>query len=722
MEAVYLGLPPLKAAELKGVVIDTASRPVGGAQVAAFSPAGVITAQITDDRGGFDLYISPLYENVQLRVTAQGFQTVTVGMGASRIQLALAPQSDSIRTAGSLIDVPASQQGTSASIITSKELRERNEEQAEDLMRETPGVLLEQKGPRGGATDLLVRGSGPNANLVLLDGIPINTFFYGGLFDFADIPSDFIEEIDIARGPQSAIHGSYATGSVIDFVTREPGNGSAVDALAEGGSHDENRVALGGSGMIARDWGVAGSLSSFNGNGSVRNADYRNDSVFLSTSYRWFTSRLFVFGDFDSNAVGDPGPFGSDPKGLYPGIDLISRIKSNTPAFGLHWQDGITDNLRADIFAGFFLDNNLHASPASDDFDKDIRAYAEGRLTYAISPYWTLAAGYAFDREETRNTYATDTNGNDFLLRRDDSGIYLENRIAFSGLLMNVGLREEIFQTNSLPADAGSTPPRPAIDARTEDKFNLKIAGAYRLDATTSLHASFGTAIRPPGGADLAFTNNPALQPERTESYDVGAEKRLLSNRLSLDATWFRNRYKDMIVPLGGSLSEASEYATGNLGNAKAEGVEASARFRPATWFSVIGNYMWLETEALLLDGGSGLIQQYFYVGQPLLRRPKQSASLVALFHYKRLDTNLLGYFRGRSLDVEPNYGASEGLYVNPGYVNVGINVNYRVKGNITLYGNLRNALDKRYEEIYGYPSPLLNFTAGVKWSLARAR
>jgi hypothetical protein len=30
--------------------------------------------------------------------------------------------------------------------------------------------------------------------------------------------------------------------------------------------------------------------------------------------------------------------------------------------------------------------------------------------------------------------------------------------------------------------------------------------------------------------------------------------------------------------------------------------------------------------------------------------------------------------------------------------------------------------LDERYEEVYVYPNPLLNFVAGVKWNLARAR
>jgi len=721
--AVCAGTLSLSAAELKGIVLDPASRPIAGAKVAAINASGVITEQITDDHGAFDIYVSPLYEDVQLRVAASGFQTTTAGMGASHIQLALAPQADSIHVVGSALDVPASQQGSSVSTITSRELRERNEEQAEDLIRETPGVQLEQSGPRGSVTDLFVRGSDSKYNLVLLDGIPINSFYYGGLFDFAHVPSDLIEEIDIARGPQSAIYGSYALGSVVDFVTRAPENGAAFDALAEGGTHAENRFALGGSGMPLRDWGIAGSLSSFNGKGSVPNADYSNQSVFLSSSYRWRTWHLFAFGDFDVNNVGEPGPFGSNPKGIFKSIDLISRSKNDTSTYGLHLQGGITDNLRADVIAGFFLNNNLYISPYGPSFNKDIRGYAEGRLTYSVNKYWSMAGGYAYDREEMRNTYVTTTAGSSFLLRRDNSGIYWENHVTWGKFYINAGLREEIYQTPLVPANAYGYPPRPMFPARLADKLNPKISGAYSLDVATRLHASFGTGIRPPGGSDLAFTNNPDLKPERTESYDIGAEKRFLNNQLSLDVTWFHNRYKDMIVGLGGSLAKVFAYSTDNLANARAEGVEASARYRPVnSWFSLTGNYMWLETAALSLNGGSGLIQQYFYTGQPLLRRPKQSGSAVATFHYKRVDTNVVGYLRGHSLDVEPNYGASEGEYWNPGYKNIGINVNYHVKGNITLYGNLRNALNERYEEAYGFPSPLLNFVGGVKWNLARAR
>ena len=53
------------------------------------------------------------------------------------------------------------------------------------------------------------------------------------------------------------------------------------------------------SGIVWKNWGIAGSLSSLNGNGPVPNSDYRNDNVFLALSHRWRTQSLFAFGDYD---------------------------------------------------------------------------------------------------------------------------------------------------------------------------------------------------------------------------------------------------------------------------------------------------------------------------------------------------------------------------------------------------------------------------------------
>jgi outer membrane receptor protein involved in Fe transport len=61
-------------------------------------------------------------------------------------------------------------------------------------------------------------------------------------------------------------------------------------------------------------------------------------------------------------------------------------------------------------------------------------------------------------------------------------------------------------------------------------------------------------------------------------------------------------------------------------------------------------------------------------------------------------------------------------LFWNSGFANVGVNVNYALGHGVTAYANLRNALNRQYEEVFGYPSPKLNFVSGLKWTIGRVQ
>jgi len=225
--------------------------------------------------------------------------------------------------------------------------------------------------------------------------------------------------------------------------------------------------------------------------------------------------------------------------------------------------------------------------------------------------------------------------------------------------------------------------------------------------------------MRPPTGFELAFTDNPRLKPERTRSVDAGIEQKVLGDRLLLDATYFYNRYYDLIVTLGGNLSQLSMYQTANLANSRAQGTEFSATLRPGRRLMVTGSYTLLGTRILSLDG-STLAPLPFQAGQPLTRRPKNSGSVAATYGRGRITADITGYFRGKTLYEDPTYGAGGGLFWNPGFANVGVNLNCALGHGVTAYGSLRNALNWHYEEVFGYPSPRLNFVAGMKWAIGR--
>jgi outer membrane cobalamin receptor len=710
----------LRAESFPGKVVDPSGAPIAGATIAAVNRVGVVAQAVTDSSGSFQISL-PDAANTNLLVTAPGFETKTVSFPLdSTITLSIAPQSDSVTVAGTTMDIPLSQQGSSVSVVSHEEIAERNEAQAVDLIRYLPGVSVTATGSRGADSSVFIRGGDSDFNLVEINGVPIDWF--GGTVDFAHVPTDFLDHIEVVRGPQSAVYGSYANSGVVNFVTRQPEENVEFEALAEGGSHDERRFSLGGSGTVD-GFGIGVFLSSLDDNGPVPNSDYHDKNVLATLTRNWGGQSFSATGNFNAAALGQPGPYGSDPEHLYAGLDLISRNRFDRSVYGAHYQIDVTPRVREEVFAGVFWNNSFYVSPYGDSYENDYRGQLEERTVVNVSSYYTMAFGYAFSREEVKNTFITDTSSNVSPLQRNQQGIYWENRFQFGKrFFLNAGVREEVIHTAQIPADAGNFPPRPVFPAATITKLNPKLSLAYVLREGTRLHASAGTGIRPPSGFDLAFTNNPNLKPERTASGDAGIEQRIFHNRVSLDATYFYNRYYDLIVTLGGSLADLSSYQSANLANSQAQGGEFAVRFRPARWISLAGSYMLLDSKIRSLNGSTGLAPEYFQVGQELLRRPRNSGTMVAAFVRGKLSADVTGYFRGKDLDVEPNYGASAGLFNNPGFANIGLNVNYTLPHGVTLYGNLRNALNQHYEEAFGFPSPYLNFVSGVKWTFSPSK
>ena len=705
----------LAAADVAGKVVDPTGAAIGGAQVALTNQTGIVARTTSAANGAFRFDLAPAPDDA-LVVTAPGFATRTIGLNqAASIRLELAPRVDSVQVVGSTIELPAAAQTSSVDVIAPEQVRERNQPFAMDLLRYVPGAAFNQSGAAGGVGSLFLRGGNSNMALVQIDGVTVNSF--GGAFDFAHIPSAAVDHIEVVRGAQSAVYGSYANTGAIDFVTRQPGAAPQLDLLAEGGSYGERRFGITGGGTIA-GFGVLASASRLDTNGMVANDDYRNQDVLLHLSRAFTHQRISLQGFFDSSEVGQPGAWGSDPRHTYSGIDTISRAKNNFSDYGARYEADLSQRVREELSGSFFLYNSGYLSPYGFSFNKDLRGQGEARTVVRISPHDIASFGVTLGRERVTNTYITDAGFSTFPIERNEVAVYAENRYDIGRLFLSTGVRGEFFRTPSIPGDGFS---RPSFPASAISRVNPKLAAGYGA-GTTRLHASFGMGVRPPSGFELAFTDNPSLKPERSRSVDAGLEQQLFGGLLLVDGTYFNNRYYDLIVTLGGSLRTLSHFTSANLANSRAQGGEFSARLRPSRWVLLSGNYTMLETRILSLDGAAGQAPLPFSVGQQLTRRPEHSGSFVATFTRGRIAADLTGYFRGRTLYEEPAYGASNGLFWNPGFSNLGLNLNYALGRGVTAYGNLRNALDQHYEEVFGFPSPRLNFVAGLKWTIARTQ
>jgi len=348
------------AKNVQGNIIDPSGAPVADAQVSVVTSLGVERSFVSTN-GAF---ACSLPDGARLVIAAPGFATQTISADEATdritVHLPIAPVVDSVRVVGSALDAPIAEQGASLTLLPRQEIAERNEPLAADLLRVTPGLVLAQTGATGGVSELHIRGGASKYNLVEINGVPVNVF--GGDFDFAHIPSEALDRVEIARGAQSAVYGSYANSGAVNFVTRQPGPQPNLDVVAEGGTYRERRFAVTGGGQLA-GFGVEVSASQLNGDGPVANSDYRNQNAMVNVNRSFGRQSIALNGYFDSSENGVPGPYGSDPKHVFPGIDTVSRNKNNFSAYSASYRADVSHRLRLEATGVFFQTHNGFISP-----------------------------------------------------------------------------------------------------------------------------------------------------------------------------------------------------------------------------------------------------------------------------------------------------------------------------------------------------------------------
>jgi outer membrane receptor protein involved in Fe transport len=124
------------------------------------------------------------------------------------------------------------------------------------------------------------------------------------------------------------------------------------------------------------------------------------------------------------------------------------------------------------------------------------------------------------------------------------------------------------------------------------------------------------------------------------------------------------------------------------------------------------GAYTYTSTE--ILSNPAPIDSQYL-PGQPLLRRPKHSATTLLSYLGNRWGTNVSGSFVGRRAD-DDFYGFD--ITHAAGYVRADLGGWYAINARVSAYANVENALDRRYNEVVGYPALPINFRAGFRFRI----
>jgi iron complex outermembrane receptor protein len=108
------------------------------------------------------------------------------------------------------------------SVVTKKDIDEKNVVYADDLLTDLPGVQVARTEKGDQSTSVQLRGlPGYERTLVLLDGFELNQPTNRRVF-WNRVPIDLVERVEVVRGPFSSLYGEAALGGVINIITREP--------------------------------------------------------------------------------------------------------------------------------------------------------------------------------------------------------------------------------------------------------------------------------------------------------------------------------------------------------------------------------------------------------------------------------------------------------------------------------------------------------------------
>lgn len=639
-----------------------------------------------------------------LQEKRQGKQTPTLSLGE-------------VVVTATKIETPFEQIPAAVTVITREEIQRQQVTDALEVLRDVPGFTIVQTGSRGGTTSLFTRGGNSNFNQVLIDGVKANAT--GGFFDFSDLTTDDIDRIEIIRGPQSALYGSDAISSVVQFFTQR-GSGPPQASLRFGGGsfgtfEEHGRVAGG-----TQTYGYSIALGRIDSEGILPiNNSYGNTTLAsrfdltplpqltVTTTVRYSDGRF----RFPTGSAGDrfdprdPHQF-QDRRRLIVGPRLVYTPVpwwEQTLQLGLYREERtFRDRFDPGIDFGGFLSQS-----------KERRLSADYTSNFFLPPVLnlvpTLTLGGYFEDEHLDQASRFQPGGTPTLPTRI---IPSRNMQAFytQGL---VQWNEQLFLVSGFRLDNSST---------FGTDLNPRFSAAYILPWTkTKIRGGYATGIKAPSFIENFGTGNPSvignrkLQPEKSESWEVGLDQpvAIATREMLLSLTYFSADYNNLIAFVFGATPSFL-----NIQRVRSRGLEMGLRADLGAGFSFLGSYTHLDTTVLDPGPTGGTL---FVKGKSLLRRPDHSGAFTFNYARQRLNANFNVTIKGDSIDRDFHASPSGKRVTLGGYTKADLALSYRLWENrwgfhsFEIMGRAQNLFDENYEEVFGFSTAGANFLLGFR-------
>ncbi|MCT8090675.1 TonB-dependent siderophore receptor [Acinetobacter sp. C_4_1] len=288
------------------------------------------------------------------------------------------------------------------------------------------------------------------------------------------------------------------------------------------------------------------------------------------------------------------------------------------------------------------------------------------------------------------------------------TSVYFLDSIEFNPQwILDLGLRWDKFDTeqtmtygarNSAVLGSSTTPPTRQVgeQVKTEsdtDFFTYQAGLTFKPVENGSIYASYATSANPVGvdagdgseGIGAAYSN---LDPEESQTFEIGTKWDLLQDRLNLTAAIFRTEKQNARIQL-------SPTTYSNIGESKVDGIELGLNGKITDKWDISAGYTYLDSEATkngVSCRGTTCTDQTVFNGNQMPNVPKNSATLWTT--YQVLPQLQLG---AGATAMDKVYGDLANTKYVPGYVRYDAMARYNVNENVDLQLNVNNLSDERY-------------------------
>jgi len=590
---------------------------------------------------------------------------------------------EEITVTASKIEEAVEESPSSIIVIRKSDIEAMNVQFLPDVLRSVPELNIRQSGGTGKLATVMLRGASAEQVLVMIDGVKVKSTTTGS-FDFSGINVADIERIEIIKGPQSTIYGSEAMGGVINIITKKGKGMPKLDASFEAGSFGTYSPSMTFSGGAEKfDYRITGAYFYTDGISAAKAGTerdgYKNASVSGKFGFRpteklelEFSGRYYY--NRSELDFGTTRP--DDPNYVQQGNHLLLSGKAKLYLLN-KWEQILTISTVKDILKTRDPDDifGWHSSNITTGIDT-----VEWQHNLYLSNVYTLTAGAEY-RKEKGESIAMPTGVLRFDKSIDNKAVYLNNKLKFfkESLIINAGLRyddHEMFGSET----------------------TYRVGAVYNIKpADMRIRGNYGIGFRAPTLNDLFWpgAGNPNLKPEKSSSWEIGIEKDIAKDKLSVSITYFDQTYNDLI-----QWAEVAPWVwqPQNIAKAEVRGIEADAKLKLTDNINVKAGYAYLDTEDT--------------VGKKLSGRPRDKVSISADYRKNNLMLNTQYIYVGKRYNRE---GERDELGA---YSLVNLNASYKVSKEITLFGRIHNLFDKKYEEVKDFGVYGLSAFGGLRISL----